>query len=809
MGDVLPLACYPVSVSEANRIWQTGNIIDSELPTLAFQVAYTVFVACLFFLLFKPFHQSRLITYVFAGFLLTPPLLRRFEFLFALVYPITGIMNVEVISNFGLIYYAFLNGLEMNLDTILKAKKEATSIATAGIIFPMIAGSGLYALHRRFYINNIFKLEEVSTHVYLIWSLVLSVTGFPNLVEILSELKLHYTGLGKVALTAAMIIDTYNWILFTLLIPFSTYSSNAIYSVLSTIMFVIVCIVLVRPIITKFVERKTEENEMDEYQLLFVVMGLLLCSYVTDIIGTHGIVGAFVYGLILPRGRFADSVMAVSDDFGTGFLASIYFSGTGMRFMISSVFSHANWKLTFLVVILLCVTKILGTLFVTSLFGRPAKDGFAIGLLLNTKGALALILLSIAWDKMIFFAPTYAVLISAVLLMTMVVSPIINLIFKPRKRFQQTKLRTIERLRIDAELRMLACVHTNQHATSMINIIELFSATRLSPVYVFGLYLVEITNRATALVVAHMDKPTSQLGGQTAFTQSQVELENITFTFEGFGNRAGHDAFRVETTSVVSAYESIHEDIFNSARERGASLILLPFHKHLSNGNLLETTNSVYKDINKSVMQNAPCSVGIFVDRNLGSFSKTKLRILMVFVGGPNDREALAIAWKMARHRNVELSMIRIRLFDEPVEIESTHFEEARGILSYVMDEEKQRELDEGYISKFRYTAVNNEDSISYSEVDVHTSEDVPRVLKELDQNGCDLYIVGRGYYRNSKIFSNLLEWCECVELGVIGDILASNIFGSSSSVLVVQQYGFGGMEFGKKNSAKLIVKTE
>ncbi|XP_072075707.1 cation/H(+) antiporter 15-like [Arachis hypogaea] len=393
--------------------------------------------------------------------------------------------------------------------------------------------------------------------------------------------------------------------------------------------------------------------------------------------------------------------------------------------------------------------------------------------------------------------------------MTMVVSPIINLIFKPRKRFQQTKLRTIERLRIDAELRMLACVHTNQHATSMINIIELFSATRLSPVYVFGLYLVEITNRATALVVAHMEKPSSQLGGQTAFTQSQVELENITFTFEGFGNRPGHDAFRVETTSVVSAYESIHEDIFNSARERGASLILLPFHKHLSNGNLLETTNSVYKDINKSVMQDAPCSVGIFVDRNLGSFSKTKLRILMVFVGGPNDREALAIAWKMARHRNVELSMIRIRLFDEPVEIESTHFEEARGILSYVMDEEKQRELDEGYISKFRYTAVNNEDSISYSEVDVHTSEDVPRVLKELDQNGCDLYIVGRGYYRNSKIFSNLLEWCECVELGVIGDILASNIFGSSSSVLVVQQYGFGGMEFRKKNSTKLIVKTE
>ncbi|MED6165232.1 hypothetical protein PIB30_097628, partial [Stylosanthes scabra] len=414
----------------------------------------------------------------------------------------------------------------------------------------------------------------------------------------------------------------------------------------------------------------------------------------------------------------------------------------------------------------------------------------------------------------IFRSPTYAVLATSVLLMTMVVSPIINIIFKPRKRFRQTKLRTIQNLRFDAELRIVACVHSNSHATSMINFIELFNATRLSPIYIFSLYLVEITNRATALVIAHMQKPCSQLGAQNTLTESQLELENISFNFHSFGSRDGHDAFRIETTSVVSAYQTIHEDVFNSARERGASLILLPFHKHLSpNGNLLETTNAVYRDINKNVMQDAPCSVGILVNRNLGSFTKTNLRIFMLFVGGPNDREALAIAWKMAKHRNIQLSMIRICLTDEAAEVDqSVHSEEAlQGMLSYVMDNEKQKELDEEYINKFRYSAVNNEDSVSYSEFDIRTSEDVPRILKEVDQQGCDLYIVGQGNGRNSRIFSILLEWCECLELGVIGDILASNIFGSSSSVLVVQQYGFGGMRFGKKNNAfgSLLVKTE
>lgn len=101
--------------------------------------------------------------------------------------------------------------------------------------------------------------------------------------------------------------------------------------------------------------------------------------------------------------------------------------------------------------------------------------------------------------------PTYAVITSAVLLMTVVVSPIINAIYKPRKRFEQNKLKTIQKLRLDAELRIQACVHNTRQATGMISIIESFNATRLSPIHVFALYLTELTGRAVALLAAHMD----------------------------------------------------------------------------------------------------------------------------------------------------------------------------------------------------------------------------------------------------------------------------------------------------------------
>lgn len=340
------------------------------------------------------------------GFLLTPPLLGKFERVFSFIFPVNGVFNSEVLSQIGIIYYAFLTGLETNFNTILQVKKKAASIAISGIIFPVLMGPPLYALHRRVYGNGDgVELEASSTSAYLIWTLVLTVTGFPVVAHTLSELKLLYTNLGKSALTAAMISDTYGWILFTLLVPFSINGTIAVYSVVSTMIFIAVCVFLLRPIVTRFIDRRTErDHEWDEHQLLFVLMGLLVCSYITDILGTHGIVGAFVYGLILPHGKFADTVASVSDDFGSGFLAPLFFIGTGMRLMVVTIFYQPNshWSLSLLVIFLLCLPKILSTLFATFFFGMRTQDGLALGLILNTKGAMALIMLNIAWDRSVY-----------------------------------------------------------------------------------------------------------------------------------------------------------------------------------------------------------------------------------------------------------------------------------------------------------------------------------------------------------------------------------------------------------------------
>lgn len=152
----------------------------------------------------------------------------------------------------------FLAGLDMNFDTILGARKKATSIAIAGIVIPMVLGAGIYALTLSMYKGPAeYWANFNTTNAYMFWALILSVTGFPMVSHILADLKLLYPGLGKVALATAMISDFYNWVMFALLVPFAINGGSIIYSVLSTLAFVLFCFIVVRPCLVQMIVSKT------------------------------------------------------------------------------------------------------------------------------------------------------------------------------------------------------------------------------------------------------------------------------------------------------------------------------------------------------------------------------------------------------------------------------------------------------------------------------------------------------------------------------------------------------------------------
>lgn len=372
---------------------------------------------------------------------------------------------------------------------------------------------------------------------------------------------------------------------------------------------------------------------------------------------------------------------------------------------------------------------------------------------------------------------------------TGIITPIVTVIYRPSRRFIPYKKRTIQRSKLEGELRVLVCVHTPRNAPTIINLLEASNPSKKSPICVYVLHLVELTGRASAMLIIH----STQGSGRPALNRTQAQSDHIINAFENFEHHAS--CVTVQPLTAISPYSTMHEDICNLAEDKRAAFIIIPFHKQQTVDGGMEATNPAFRTINMNVLANAPCSVAILVDRGLNgstrvSANQVSHHVAVLFFGGPDDREALAYAWRMSEHPGINLTVMRFVPGDDAADTASLSGAMAMpgpGDSTVSMDHEKDRQLDEEYLNEFRMRNANDK-SVTFIEKVVNNGEETVAAIRAID-GVHDLFIVGRGQGKISPLTAGLTDWSECPELGAIGDLLASSDFAATVSVLVVQQY--------------------
>lgn len=383
-------------------------------------------------------------------------------------------------------------------------------------------------------------------------------------------------------------------------------------------------------------------------------------------------------------------------------------------------------------------------------------------------------------------------MVFSVLVMTAIVGPFMTLLYKssgPSKQIQCKSIRSIQES--NSEFRILVCVHKSQNVSGVINLLEASNPTTESPINVFAVHLVELTSsHASAMLIVH-DSCKSTAGGSRGGSGNQKQ-SHITSAFENFENE--NDGTTVQALTAISSYTTMHEDICSLAGEKDITLIIVPFHKQSSLDGGMEDANSYVGVVNNNVFDNAPCTVAVFVDRGLkniftessstNSGNDRRHRFAMLFTGGPDDREALAYAWRMAQNPNVNLTVVKFiagqdATFDLPDEDEN-------GILKVMAENERQKKLDDQYIESFLINT-RNQPWINLIKEVVNNGEETIQLISSMG-NEYDIYIVGRGQSVFSPLTFGLSDWGDCPELGTMGDTLVSSNFMTNASILVVQK---------------------
>lgn len=524
-----------------------------------------------------------------------------------------SVMVIETMANVGLLYFLFLVGLEMDISVIRRMGKRAVIIAIAGMILPFAIGAAF-----SFLIHD--KQQKMNQGTFILFlGVALSVTAFPVLARVLAELKLVNTELGRIALSSALVNDMCAWALLAVAIALAENDSTSLaslYVILSSFAFVCICIFVVRPAVCWMIRRTPEGESFSEFYICLILTGVMISGFITDAIGTHSVFGAFVFGLVIPNGPLGVTLIEKLEDFVSGLLLPLFFAISGLRTNITTIDGLGTWGLLILIIFLACIGKIAGTVIVCLFYQMPFEEGFTLGLLMNTKGLVELIVLNVGKDQKVLDDEAFAIMVIVAIVMTGIITPIVTTIYKPARRSIPYKRRTIQRSKPDAELRLLVCIHTPRNVPTMINLLEATNPTKRSPLCVYVLHLVELSGRASAMLIVH----NTRKSGRPALNRTQAQSDHIINAFENYEHHAG--CVSVQPLTAISPYSTMHEDICNLAEDKRVAFLIIPFHKQQTVDGGMEAMNPAFRTMNQNVLANAPCSVGILVDRGLNSSNR-------------------------------------------------------------------------------------------------------------------------------------------------------------------------------------------
>lgn len=330
------------------------------------------------------------------GVILGPSVLGQSKAFANTIFPLRSVMVLETMANIGLLYFLFLVGVEMDLDVIRRIGKKALAMAVAGMILPFIIGvSFSFILHP--------KHQGGSQGTFILFlGVALSVTAFPVLARILAELKLLSTELGRIAMSSALINDVCAWILLAFAIALAendTTTLASLWVILSSIAFVVFCIFIIRPLVSWMIKRTPEGEAISEFYICLILTGVMIAGFVTDAIGTHSVFGAFVFGLVIPNGPLGVTLIEKLEDFVSGLLLPLFFAMSGLKTNILAITGAMTWISLIIVIVLACAGKVAGTLLVALYYQMPFYEGVTLGLLMNTKGLVEMIVLNVGKDQ--------------------------------------------------------------------------------------------------------------------------------------------------------------------------------------------------------------------------------------------------------------------------------------------------------------------------------------------------------------------------------------------------------------------------
>jgi len=682
---------------------------SNPLPLFIVQVFIIIFFSQALAWPLKKLHQPRVIAEVLVGIILGPSLMGRIPGFQATLFPKDSLPFISLAANFGLVLFLFLVGLELDPRMIRRSARNSIAVASAGMALPFGTGTavsyGLYKLQ---------NTPEIPFSTFLIFlGVAVSITAFPVLARILAELKLLKTSVGVTTMSAGLVDDCTAWVLLALVVALINASNGlvALYVFLLAIGWTLILVFVVGPLFRKLciANGSLENGQATTLTMSILLVLVLVSAFVTDMIGIHAVFGGFLVGIIVPHEHgFAIYVTEKIEDLVNIILLPLYFVLSGLKTQIGLLNSPVVWGYVFLVIFIACFGKVVGCTLASRLWGLPWRESLTVGFLMNCKGLVELIVLNIGHDAGVINDQVFVIMIVMALVTTFMTTPIVMAIYPPKyqnsgngalKSKDDSESGTFKVVESSSETRdsgvfKLAICLNLQHIPSLMTLVQLInplaSKSPQSKLSVHAFRLVELTQRTSAvmtMMAGDIDRDPvvnafrafcllNSISSNSSVSIAPVEEFVLNVTEKV--NKLKSDMVLLPVEGQASTHDSLNpfehllvpdragpewstqnvQFLLGVLRQAQSFTVGLFFDRgfgglHEENGKTRDPTIVVAKDIADIGISHSDVAAPPYVGYH---------RVVVAFLGGPDDREALQFAFKLSRHSTVKLTVLRFTL---------------------------------------------------------------------------------------------------------------------------------------------------
>ncbi|SHO53024.1 cation:proton antiporter [Desulfopila aestuarii] len=335
-------------------------------------------------------------------------------------------LALDGVFSLSVILLLFVAGLELRFSLFLRHGKTAMTTGLGSMVLPFASGFAM-----AWFFPQWFSAEpDNGTH--LLFSLFLgtamSISALPVIARILLDMKLLKTEIGTVIIASAVFNDVVGWIIFSFILSMVNkgHDGGSIQQTMLSIGgFALFMLIAGRFLINRTLPWIQTKLSWPGGVLAFSLSLCLLCASFTEYIRIHAILGAFIAGLAIGDSvYFREQAREIIHQFVTSFFAPLFFVSIGLKV---NFIEHFDPAIVLLILLLAFAGKVIGAGVGARIGGMTASKSLAIGFGLNARGAMEMILGSLAYEAGLISHTVFVAIIVMALVTSITSAPLMRM----------------------------------------------------------------------------------------------------------------------------------------------------------------------------------------------------------------------------------------------------------------------------------------------------------------------------------------------------------------------------------------------